>query len=173
MNASCEHPVPPSVRPSVTYQRRNRLSYFHETRHRLYLLKVSSKGEFHENLRSKSHTLLRGANKFLTALSKVVSRFTWNSVSSDLRIKLLAINEFQETQLGMYRETIRNFDSKELPGEVCLLRHEMRHWQSCLICTFQMYSWYHASNNNNNNKLQCCGIKQYTQTEKLQQIGQI
>jgi hypothetical protein len=35
------------------------------------------------------------------------------------------------------------------------------------------------NNNNNNNKCmkremsQCCGIKQYTQTEKLQQIGQI
>jgi len=64
---------------------------------------------------------------------------------------LLAISEFQETQLGVYRETIRNFDSKELPGEVCLLRYEMRHLQSCLICTFQLYSWYHASNDNNNN----------------------
>jgi len=35
---------------------------------------------------------------------------------------LLAISEFQETQLGVYRETIRKFDSKELRGEVCLLR---------------------------------------------------
>ena len=29
------------------------------------------------------------------------------------------------------------------------------------------------NSNNNNNKMSRCGIKQYTQTEKLQQIGQI
>jgi len=42
---------PPSVRPSVTYQRRNSL-YFHEARHRSYLPNVSNKREFLENLRS-------------------------------------------------------------------------------------------------------------------------
>jgi len=52
----------------------------------------------------------------------------------------LAISEFHETQLGVYRETVRNFDSKERTGAVCVLRHEVRHLQSCLICTFQLYS---------------------------------
>jgi len=64
---------------------------------------------------------------------------------------LSAINEFQETQLGVYRETMRNSDCKELPAEVCLLRHQMRHLKFCLICIFHLYSWYHAYNDSNNN----------------------
>jgi len=59
---------------------------------------------------------------------------------SDLLLKMLAISEFHETQLGVYRETVRNFDSKEGTGAVCVLRHEVRHLQSCLICIFQLYS---------------------------------
>ena len=59
---------------------------------------------------------------------------------SDLRIMLLAISEFHETQLGVYRETVRNFDSEERTGAVRVLRQEVRHLQSCLICTFQLYS---------------------------------
>ena len=60
----------------------------------------------------------------------------------------------------------------------CITKATDTYWQYVILIAFPLQQvlyplWWSSGilNNNNNNK--CCGIKQYTQTEKLQQIGQI